>query len=107
MTTPNYTDNERAARALLNEEANRILMANPCLISAKVQIDNTEESYAVLVWVQDSIGEKHCGMGPCITDALRSAMSKITTARGLAEQKRARAAELLAEAARLEETAAA
>lgn len=106
MTAPAYTDRERQARALLAEEANRILLQNPSLISARVQICSDSGR---LTWVelQDHIGEMHNGFGLSLGEATAHAMQQIKDARTLAAQKREEAAKLLADAARLEQSAAA
>ena len=107
MTTPTYSDRERQARALLHEEANRILMAHPQLISAEVELRNADGLLSASVWIRDGNGSRFCGMGATIEEATQSALAQIKSAHDLAAEKRARAAELLAEAARLEQTAAA
>lgn len=104
MSTPNYTDRERQVRALLKEEATRILLANPSLIRAEVQI-RSGDGCSTTVFLYDRVGEMHVGVEDNLIGAVQSGMSKVVGASKLAAIKREQAARLLADAARLEESA--
>lgn len=99
MTT---TLTESDVRAWLNEQANDILRRNANLICCEVRISNKRDTFATHLIARSYTGELAMAFGNGLDQAEAELAEKILTPQRLAREKRARAAELLVEADRLE-----
>ena len=100
MTMTTLTESE--VRAWLAEQANDILRRNSRLISCEVRLSSKQDSFATHLVARSYTGELAMAFGKSIEEAEADLAEKILPPERLAREKRARAAELLVEADRLE-----
>lgn len=100
MTTTTLTESD--VRLWLAVQANEILRRNGNLISCEVRISSKDDSFATHLIARSYTGEMAMAFGNRLYKAEAELAEKILTPERLARQKRARAAELLVEADRLE-----